>query len=65
MDERSYTPVIFDLTNMKDIPGVLKGTGQWADSVTGDELRYIQANWARFQGNVTFYQDGVFRGVPW
>lgn len=61
----SGRPVIFDLTNMQDIPGVLSGTGQFANTVTGAELRYIQANWATFQGNVTFYSGGAPAGVPW
>ena len=61
----SGRPVIFDLTHMQDIPGVLSGTGRFANTITGAELRYIQANWARFEGNVTFYNGGVPVGVPW
>lgn len=57
----SGRPVIFDLTHMEDIPGILNGTGRFANTVTGAELRYIQANWARFQGNVTFLGGAV----PW
>ena len=57
----SGRPVIFDLTHVQDLPGVLNGTGRFANTVTGAELRYIQANWARFQGNVTF----IGGGVPW
>ena len=57
----SGRPVIFDLTHVQDLPGVLSGTGQYANTVTGAELRYIQANWAQFQGNVTF----IGGGVPW
>ena len=57
----SGRPVIFDLSNMQDIPGVLNGTGRFANTVTGVELRYIQANWARFQSNVTFMGGPV----PW
>ena len=57
----SGRPVIFDLTHMQDIPGVLSGTGRFANTVTGAELRYIQSSWARFQGNVTFI-GGL---VPW
>ncbi len=59
----SGRPVIFDLTNVQDLPGVLSGTGQYANTVTGAELRYIQANWARFKGNVTFI--GGATEVPW
>ena len=61
----SGRPVIFDLTHVQDIPGILSGTGRFANTITGAELRYIQANWARFQGNVTFYNGGVPVGVPW
>jgi hypothetical protein len=56
---------IFDLTHVQDLPGVLNGTGQYANTVTGAELRYIQANWAQFQGNVTFINGGVTVGLPW
>lgn len=40
---------------------MLIGTGQFANTVTGAELRYIQSNWATFQSNVTF----IGCGVPW
>jgi hypothetical protein len=61
----SGRPIVFDLTNMKNISGVLSGTGEFANTVTGAELRYIQGNWATFQGNVTFMNGGVSVGVPW
>jgi hypothetical protein len=61
----SGRPVIFDLTNMRNTAGVLSGTGVFANTVTGDELRYIQSSWDTFQGNVTFMNGGVTVGVPW
>lgn len=57
--------VIFDLTDMQNIPGVLRGAGQFANTVTGAELRYIQANWTLFQGNVTFISSGAIVSAPW
>jgi hypothetical protein len=57
--------VIFDLTNMQDISGTLDGTGPFANTVTGAELRHIQLNWGGFQQNVKFMNGGVYVGVPW
>ena len=58
--------VLFDLTNMDDIPGVLAGTGEWADNVTGHELRHIRSNWnSGFSDNVTFYFFGHEASPPW
>ena len=36
----SGRPVIFDLTHMQDLPGILSGTGRFAITVTGAELRF-------------------------
>ena len=55
----------FDLTNVQDLPGVLRGAGKYANTVTAQELRYIQSNWCRFQQNVRFYRNGVEVGAPW
>jgi hypothetical protein len=58
----------FDLTNMggaKEVTNVLKGTGQYANTVTAAELRYIQQNWSRFSGNVKFYLNGGEVVKPW
>ncbi|MBD2026809.1 SpvB/TcaC N-terminal domain-containing protein [Leptolyngbya sp. FACHB-711] len=55
----------FDLTNMENLQGILQNTGQHAGTITAQELRYLQANWARFQGNVTFYRNGVEVPAPW
>ncbi len=55
----------FDLTNMSDISGVLKGTGQFGNTVTAAELRYIQQNWSRFSTNVKFYQNAAEVAAPW
>jgi hypothetical protein len=55
----------FDLTHVDDLSGVLDGTGLWADKVTSQELRYVRANWERFQGNTTFYRGGAEVAAPW
>lgn len=57
--------VRFDLTHMDDVAGVLRGTGSHAGTVTAQELRFLQANWGRFQGNVTFYRGGAEVAAPW
>jgi RHS repeat-associated protein len=55
----------FDLTHMKDIQGVLKNTGAYAKTTTGDELRHIRKNWNRFRLSTSFYQDKVKVLPPW
>lgn len=40
-------------------------TGQFADKITSQELRYIKDNWDRFKDVVTFCKDGVEVVVPW
>jgi RHS repeat-associated protein len=50
----SGRPIVFDLTNMQEIPGVLDGTSQYAGTVTAMELRHIQANWSSFEPVVKF-----------
>jgi RHS repeat-associated protein len=55
----------FDLTNVKDISGVLKGTGEFGKTVTAFELQYIKANWSHLSNTVIFYKNGVVTGVPW
>ena len=55
----------FDLTHVQDMAGTLQGTGRFASTVTGAELRYLQANWSRFQDNVFFYEKGVRTAAPW
>jgi hypothetical protein len=61
----SGRPVIFDLTHMRDIPGVLSGTGKFANTITGQELRYIRANWPQFEGNVKFVKGDAPADPPW
>ena len=51
----------FDLTSMRNIQGVLAGTA-YPNATTTFELRYLQANWARFSGNVKFYTTRVVAG---
>ncbi len=55
----------FDLTHVRDLPGVLRNVGEYAGTVTAQELRYLQANWSRFQGSVNFYRNGVEVPAPW
>jgi hypothetical protein len=55
----------FDLTHLHNLDGVLRNTGEHAASVTAQELRYLQANWRRFQGNVNFYRNSVKVAPPW
>ena len=54
--------VYFDLTYIEDLKGVLAGTGQYADTITGQELRYIVNNSKIFKPIVTFfYKSKVYR----
>lgn len=59
------TNVRFDLTNVKDLKGVLAGTGEFANTVTGQELRHIATNWDRFRSVVSFYRGGAPEATPW
>jgi hypothetical protein len=56
--------VIFDLTHMNNIPGVLNGSA-YPNAITSMELNYIQSNWGMFQPVVQFVQNGVVVGAPW
>lgn len=55
----------FDISNIKDISGVLKNKGQYGNTVTGIELRYIQENWIKFSNSVKFYRNGLEISNPW
>lgn len=55
----------FDLSHVQDVPGVLDGTGRFADTVTGAELRHIRNNWPRFKDSVHFYRGGQEIPKPW
>jgi RHS repeat-associated protein len=57
--------VRFDLTHVEDLPGVLHNSGEWANTITGHELRYLQSNWSRFRGVTHFYRNGVEVGASW
>ena len=50
---------------MKNVSGILKNTGEYANAVPAKELRYIQSNWSRFKDFVTFYQNGSIVSAPW
>lgn len=58
-------PVLFDLTHVLDIEHVLNGTGRYAATITGYELRYLRAHWTRFQSVVQFYENDEMREPPW
>lgn len=53
--------VHFDLTNMRALPALLEGTGQYAQTITSHELRWLQAHWARWSDAVVFWDDVIFR----
>lgn len=55
----------FDVTHVEDMSGVLAGTGEYANTVTAQELRWMRENWALIRENVTFYYEGAVRSVPW
>jgi RHS repeat-associated protein len=57
--------VRFDLTHVDDLQAVLRGQGEWANTVTAYELRYLQANWSRFQKVTHFYENGIEVAAPW
>lgn len=59
------TLIRFDLTHMRDLPGVLMGTGDYGDSVTALELRYIRDNWPDFRRITRFYRDDREVRPPW
>jgi hypothetical protein len=62
---RKKGTVLFDLTNVSELDNVIKGTGQFSDNITSQELRYIKDNWDRFEDVVTFCKDGVEVAAPW
>jgi hypothetical protein len=51
---RNGDRILFDLTHMKDLPGVLSNTGEFAGKITSQELRYIRDHYSRFESAVTF-----------
>jgi RHS repeat-associated protein len=55
----------FDLTHMQDIPGALRGTGQFGNTITAAELRFLQQHWSQFGAITTFYRNGVEAAAPW
>ena len=61
----SGNKIHFDLTEVKNLDGVLQNSGQYADSVTAVELRYIRDNWPRFKDSVKFYIHGQEVKAPW
>ena len=57
--------ILFDLTNVSDLQNVLAGTGEYANKITSQELRYIMANWDRFKNVVTFCINEMEVAAPW
>ncbi len=57
--------VLFDLTNVLDLANVVDGTGRYATTITGHELRYLRMHWTRFQSVVQFYENDEMRMPPW
>lgn len=56
--------ILFDLSHMDDIPGVLAGTSR-PTATTSLEICYIRDNWGRFSNIVKFFRDGIQVGPPW
>lgn len=40
-------------------------TGQFADKITSQELRYIKENWDKFKDVITFWKEGMEVVAPW
>jgi hypothetical protein len=59
------TIIRFDLTHMQDLAGALMGTGDFGDSVTALELRYIRDHWRDFKRITRFYCDDREVRPPW
>ncbi|MEM6274980.1 MAG: hypothetical protein AAF735_07035 [Myxococcota bacterium] len=57
--------VRFDLTHMRDIPDALRGVGEYADTVTAHELRFLRDAMDSYPGQVRFYRDGAEVEPPW
>lgn len=57
--------IIFDLTHIEDIDGVIKNEGPYAKKITSEELRFIKQNYTFLQNNVIFIKDFVEVEKPW
>lgn len=57
--------VRFDLTHMRDIPDALRGVGEYANTVTANELRFLRDTMDNYPGQVRFYRDGAEVEPPW
>lgn len=60
----SGRPIVFDLTHMEDISGVLAGTSR-PNAVTSKELHHIKDNWSDFKDVVHFCKNGKREAPPW
>lgn len=54
----------FNLTNM-DLYKSFMGIGEYRNSITIQELRYIYQNWDRLSSGVRFYEKGMEVMAPW
>ncbi len=59
------TIIRFDLTHVRDLPSVLAGIGDYGDSVTALELRYIEDHWHDFRRITRFYHSDREVRPPW
>jgi hypothetical protein len=57
--------IFFNLNNMIDIEGMLRGVGKWGNSLTAREIRYIRDHWAVFNEIITFWKNDVHVPPPW
>lgn len=55
----------FDLSNVQCLDDILSGVGEFANSVTGHELRYLRDHWERLSEGVKFYRGGREVAAPW
>lgn len=44
---------------MSELDNVLKDTGQFANKITSQELRYIKEIWDKFKDVITFWKEGM------
>ena len=57
--------IFFNLNYMEDIPGILNGTGKYANGLTALELRHVYQHWYKFRENITFWKNDSKVNPPW
>jgi hypothetical protein len=56
----------FDIGYIKEtLPQMIEGAGDYGQTITAFELRYLKENWARFKDHVKFYQGSAEVAAPW